>query len=226
MVVQVSGKVNVTTYKKVKHSDKHYFDVNRSTLYARTLRTDLWSIVLPTNRCKRTAGYMFYSHQLSQCNTVQPVLAVTSIKHPTCLKPRSHCPGFQSRRRHGVVTGTHRDHTVATPAGTVLNRDTPGSSPGGFNCFETTGTHRAAKQRRLIPGHYCSSSGMNRISTVRPPGETVANGHELCPRWRYGDSRLGHGVSRRRAGVCQTLTGRTTVCHVSSRWMPVKLRCS
>jgi len=34
------------------------------------------------------------------------------------------------------------------------------------------GTNRAEKQRRLIPGHHRSSSGMNRISTVRPPGET------------------------------------------------------
>jgi len=126
MVVLVSGKNNVTTYKKEKHSDKHYFDVNRSSLYARTLKTghcDLlcYQQIVPSvwqDTC-------FYSHQLSQSNTVQPVLAVTSIKQPTCLKPRSHCPGFQSRRRHGVVTGTHRDHTVATPAGIVLNRDTP-----------------------------------------------------------------------------------------------------
>jgi len=41
------------------------------------------------------------------------------------LKPRSHCPGFQSRRRYGVDTVAHRDHTVATPASTALNRDTP-----------------------------------------------------------------------------------------------------
>jgi len=112
----------------------------------------------------------------------------------TRLKPRSHCPRFQSRRRYGVVTGTHLYHTVATPASTVLNRDTPCwtgvhrevtpvvsiflKQPG------LTGTHRAAKQRRLIPGHYRSSSGMNRISTVTPPGKTVANLHGLCPRWR------------------------------------------
>jgi len=41
------------------------------------------------------------------------------------VKPRSHCPGFQSRRRYGVDTGAHRDHAVATPASTALNRDTP-----------------------------------------------------------------------------------------------------
>jgi len=46
-----------------------------------------------------------------------------------------------------------------------------------------TGTHRGAKQRRLSPWHHRSSSGMNRISTVRPPGDTVANRHELCQRW-------------------------------------------
>jgi len=32
---------------------------------------------------------------------------------------------------------------------------------------------RGAKQRQLIPGHHHSSSGMIRLSTVRPPGETV-----------------------------------------------------
>ena len=40
------------------------------------------------------------------------------------LKPRSHCPGFQSRRRYGVDNEAHRNHTVATPASTALNRDT------------------------------------------------------------------------------------------------------
>jgi len=40
-----------------------------------------------------------------------------------------------------------------------------------------TGTQRAAKQCRLIPGHHRSSCGINRISAVRPPGETVANRH-------------------------------------------------
>jgi len=89
-----------------------------------------------------------------------------------------------------------------------------------------TGTYRAAKQRRLIPGRHRSSSGTNRISTVRPPGETVANRHELCPRWRYGDSRLGHGVLRRRSSVAPTLAGQTTVWHGSSRRLPVKLRWS
>ena len=41
------------------------------------------------------------------------------------IQSRLHCPGFQSRRRYGVDTGAHRDHTVATPACTALNRDTP-----------------------------------------------------------------------------------------------------
>jgi len=127
-------------------------------------------------------------------------------------------------------TGAHRDHTVATPASTALNRDTP--------CW--TGVHREVvpvvsnflkqpkknKKRRPIPGHHRSSSGINRISTVRPPGDTVANRHELCLRWRYGDSRLSHGVSRRRANIAPVLAGRTTVCNGGSRWMPVKLRWS
>jgi len=76
----------------------------------------------------------------------------------------------------------------------------------------------------IIPGHHRSSSGMNRISTVRPLGETVANRYELCSRWRYGDSPLDSGLSRRRASVVPTLVGRTTVWLGSSRWMPVKLR--
>jgi len=98
---------------------------------------------------------------------------------------------------HHSDAGKHRIKSGYT----VLNRRSPGSGPGGFIFFKQlgfTGTHRAAKQRRLFPGHHRSSSGLNRIFTVRPPGETVANQHELCPRWRYGDSRLGHGVSRRR----------------------------
>ena len=82
----------------------------------------------------------------------------------------------------------------------ALNRRSPGSGPGGFNfCKQPrlTGTHRAAIQRRLIPGHHRSSSDMKRISTVRPPGETVANRHELCPRWRYFDScRSNYGLAR------------------------------
>jgi len=41
------------------------------------------------------------------------------------IKPRSHCPGFQSRWRYGVDTGAHRDHIVATPTRTALNRGTP-----------------------------------------------------------------------------------------------------
>jgi len=65
----------------------------------------------------------------------------------------------------------HWDHTVATPASTALNWDTPcspGSGPCGFKFFKTTGTHQAAKQRQLIPGQHRSSFGMNRTSTVRP----------------------------------------------------------
>jgi len=77
----------------------------------------------------------------------------------------------------------------------VLNRRSPGCGPGGFNFFSTAGTHWAAKQHRLIPGHHCSSSGMNRISSVRPLGETVSNRNKLCQRWRYSDSRLEHGVT-------------------------------
>ena len=90
------------------------------------------------------------------------------------------------------------DHIVATPESTALNRDTLAFTrkwTRWFQFFKTTRTHRVAKQR-LFPGHHRSSSGMNHISTVRPSGKTVANRHELCPRWRYGDSRLGHGVSQ------------------------------
>ena len=114
---------------------------------------------------------------------------------------------------HRSDAGEHRFESGYT----VLNRRSPGNGPGCFNIFKTTGAHRGAKQRRLSPGHHRNSSDMNRISTVRPPGDTVANRHELCP-WRgYGDSRLSHGVSRRRAGVAPTLAGRTTVCNGGSR---------
>ena len=136
-------------------------------------------------------------------------------------------------------TATSRDHTGRSDAGkhrieseyTVLNRRLPGiSGPGDFNFLNNrsrlTGTRRAAKQRRLILGHHRSSSGMNRISTVRPLDKTVANRHELCLRWRYGDSRLCYGVSRRRAGAAPTLAGWITIWHGSSRWMPAKLRWS
>ena len=122
------------------------------------------------------------------------------------VKPRSHCPGFQSRRRYGV------------------NRRSMGCGPRGFNFFKQpglTGTHRDAIQRRLIPGRHRSSSGMNRISTVRPPGDTVANWHELCPLWRYGDSLLGHGVSRRRAGVAPVLADSCRSNYGLARWQPV-----
>ena len=122
------------------------------------------------------------------------------IKQYGNLKPRSHCPGFSPAVATVGTPGQHRSDTCKhriVKGYTVLNWRSPGSGPGGFNFFKTTGTHRAAKQRRLVLGHHCSSSGINLISTVRPPGETVANRHEL---WWYGDSRLGHGVSRRRAG--------------------------
>ena len=108
-------------------------------------------------------------------------------------------PDFSQWRRYGVDTGAHQDHTVATQASTALNRDTPcwtgvqrDVAPVVSKILKPpglTGTHRAAKQHRLIPGHHRSYSGLNRIFTVRPPGETVANRHELCPRWRYGDYR-------------------------------------
>ena len=119
--------------------------------------------------------------------------------------------------------GRHRIESGST----ALNRRSPGRGPGG-SIFLTTGTHRAAKQRRLIPGHHRSSFGMTCISTLRPRGETVANRHELCLRWRYGDSRLGHGVLRRTAGVAPTLAGRTTVWHgkqpVNASKVTVELR--
>ena len=134
---------------------------------------------------------------ISHTNAVLCRISVIVTNLPLCmsynlLEPRSHCPGFQSRRRYGMDTGAHRDHTVATAASTALNQDTPvlnrrsqGCGSGGFKKIkppELTGTPRAAKQHRLILRHHRSSSGMNRISTVRPPVETVANRHELIPR--------------------------------------------
>jgi len=109
-------------------------------------------------------------------------------RHILMLKPCSHCPGFQSQRRYGV--GPHRSDTRKHCIEAFTRKWTR-----WFQFFKTTRTHRVAKQR-LFPGHHRSSSGMNHISTVRPSGKTVANRHKLCPWWRYGDSRLGHGVSQ------------------------------
>jgi len=94
---------------------------------------------------------------------------------------------------------------------TVLNRH---SEVVPVVSFFFTGTHRGAKQRRFFPRHHRSSSGLNRISTVRPPGDTVANRHEMCSWWRYGDSRFGNDVLRKRAGSCQSNYG-------LARWQPV-----
>jgi len=136
------------------------------------------------------------------------------------VKSRSHGPSFQPRRGYGVDTKANRDHTIATPTSTALNRDKTCSigdhrqvAPMVSIFFKQpglTGTHRGAKQRRLIPWHQRSSSGMIRISTV-------LNRHELCSRWRCGDYRFGHSKSRRRAGIAPTLADRTTVWHGSSR---------
>jgi len=111
----------------------------------------------------------------------------------------------------------------SVPASTALNRDTPcwtgvhrDVAPVVSTflkppCF--TGTHRAVKQRRLIPGHQRSSSGMNRISTVRPPDETIANRHELCPRctvqirWLPAWRRCVREESRRRSDSCRSNYG-------------------
>jgi len=149
------------------------------------------------------------------------------------FKTRSHCPGFQSLRRTMWTPG---------PTGTISKRRRQAPHWIGIHCMELaftgkwcrwfqffkqpglTGAHQAAKQRKLITGHHRSSSSMNRFSTVRPPSETVANRHELCPLWRYGDSRLGYGVSRKRTGVAPTLIGRTAVWHGSSLSTPVKIR--
>ena len=86
-------------------------------------------------------------------------------------KASSHCLGFQFWRRYGVDTGSHlRDagkHRIESGY-IVLNRPIPGIGHGGFKKLKQTGltvTHRAAKQRWLIPGHHRSSSDMNRKTT-------------------------------------------------------------
>jgi len=121
---------------------------------------------------------------------------------------------------HRGPPGPHRSDAVKhriESGYTVFNRPSPGSGPGGFNFFKTTRTHRGAKQYQLSPGHHLSSSGMNHISTVRPPGDTITNRHEACPHWSYGDSWLSLCVSQRKAVVAPTLADRTTVCNGGSR---------
>ena len=136
---------------------------------------------------------------------------------------------FMIQRRYGVDTGAYQDHTVAAPASTALNRDTP--------CW--TGVHwevarvvyfffniRDSPGCETSPAYSGTSPYLFRHQPYLHRKTTAANRHELCPWWRYGDSRLGHGVSKRRAGVAPTLCGRTTVWHGSSRRMPVKVRWS
>jgi len=118
---------------------------------------------------------------------------------------------------HRSDAGKHRIESGYT----VLNRRSPGSDPGGFNIFKTAGAHQDApgcETTPVSPGHHRTSSGMNRISTVKPPGDTVANRHELCPRWSYGDSRLSHGVSRRRVEV------QLRYDYGISRWSPIEIQ--
>jgi len=111
------------------------------------------------------------------------------------IKPRSHCPGFQSRRRYRVDTDAHRDHTVATPI--------PGAEPW---CI---GTHQDTPQRLL------SYTGNAPSQTVALPGQTVIN---CCPKpglvrstagniWMHSNSFPIRPGSPRSAG-CK-LPGRT-----------------
>jgi len=79
---------------------------------------------------------------------------------------------------------------------TVLNCS-PGCGRGGFKNVKTSGTHPGRTGLRNNTGLFQSITGMKSISTVRPQGETVANRHELCPRWRYRESQLGHGVTEK-----------------------------
>jgi len=70
------------------------------------------------------------------------VIIQIAIDKVLTITPRSHCPGFQSRRRYGVDTkglpGPHRSGAGkhrSESGYTVLNRCLPGSGPGGFNFF-------------------------------------------------------------------------------------------
>jgi len=150
--------------------------------------------------------------KLAEIIRVRASFTLSRFSVPAALQCRHRGPPGPQR----CDAGKHRIESGYT----VLNRHSPGSGHGGFIFLDI----RDAPGCEITPGHHRSSSGMNRISTVRPPGDTAANRHKLCPRWRYGDSRLGHGVSRRRAGVALVLAGRITVWHGGSRWMPLKLR--
>ena len=68
------------------------------------------------------------------------------------LKSRSHCPGFQFRCRYGVDTGANRDHTYRSDAGNHRIESAYNGKWSLVSFFKTTGTHRAAKQRRLFRG--------------------------------------------------------------------------
>jgi len=118
--------------------------------------------------------FVFWTRE-SQCvishtNAVLCRISVIVTNLPLCmsynlLEPRLHCPGFQSRRRYGMDTGAHRDHTVATAASTALNQDTPvlnrrsqGCGSGGFKKIKTSGTHRDAPGCETTPAHFKASS--------------------------------------------------------------------
>jgi len=55
---------------------------------------------------------------------------------------------------HQGPPGPHRsdaDEHRIDPGYTVLNRRSPGSGPGGFNIFKTTGAHRDAPRGETTP---------------------------------------------------------------------------
>jgi len=79
------------------------------------------------------------------------------------------------------------------------------SGPGGF--FYTTRDSPGRTGCETTPAYSGTSSfsGMVRLSTVRPPGKTKVNRHELCPMWRYDYYMFVHSVSRGRDDGAPTL---------------------
>jgi len=142
----------------------------------------MWKCIWKGNEINTSLGYNVITQALSPeynmwkqtCkHTIHLLLSHAILRSIYAIvKPRSHCPSFQSRRRYGVDTGANRDHIVATPASPALSRDT----------LRWTGVHREVapvvsmflKQPELSRTGLRNNAGLFRVITVALPAWTVS----------------------------------------------------